>query len=196
MRKLLAPMWDFSQHGGSGLWISELLPHIAKQGNRRCLFNRMQTDSRAHPRLHTGGFEFVRLSLGSWILHGLGSSNQNHLGYATVKPTRTFGGLSNYGNAFLPSAYHATRIDWEGRAVTDPKVRNLTGSVSTPGFADGVLDFTQSMNRQLLQRSGWNLDVKGVIDSLNLSSNMQEAVPHGQGIEGDPRSLRHRRERD
>jgi hypothetical protein len=39
------------------------------------------------------------------------------------------------------------------------------------------LDFTQSMNRELLQRSGGNPNVKGVIDSLNLSSNMQEAVP-------------------
>jgi hypothetical protein len=178
-KKLLAPMWDFSQHGESGLWISELLPHIAKQADRLCVINSMQTDSRAHPlaipMLHTGSFQFVRPSLGSWVLYGLGSSNQNLPGYVTVKPTRTFGGPSNYGNAFLPSSYQATRIGWEGRPVKDAKIKNLTGSV--PGVSDRVLDFTQSMNRELLQRSGGNPNVKGVIDSLNLSSNMQEAVP-------------------
>jgi hypothetical protein len=178
---LLAPLWNFSQHGQSGLWISELLPHIAKQADRLCVINSMQTDSSAHPLaiplLHTGSFQFVRPSLGSWVLYGLGSSNENLPGYVTVKPTRTFGGPSNYGNAFLPSAYQATRIGWEGRPVKDAKITNLTGSASTPGIADGVLDFTQSMNRQLLQRSGGNPDVKGVIDSLNLSRNMQDAVP-------------------
>ncbi|MEJ6579093.1 MAG: DUF1501 domain-containing protein [Akkermansiaceae bacterium] len=180
-QKLLAPMWDFSQHGQSGLWISELLPHLAKQADKLCVINSMQTDSSAHPLaiplLHTGSFQFVRPSLGSWVLYGLGSSNENLPGYVTVKPTRTFGGPSNYGNAFLPSAYQATRIGWEGRSIKDAKITNLTGSVSTPGVADGVLDFTQSMNRQLLKRSGENPDVKGVIDSLNLSDNMQEAVP-------------------
>ncbi|MFT7303712.1 MAG: hypothetical protein ACI8UZ_002555 [Akkermansiaceae bacterium] len=178
-KKLLAPMWDFAQHGKSGLWISELLPHIAKQADRLCVINSMQTDSSAHPLaiplLHTGSFQFVRPSLGSWVLYGLGSSNGNLPGYVTVKPTRTFGGPSNYGNAFLPSAYQATRIGWEGRPVKDAKIKNLSGSM--PNVSNGVLDFTQSMNRELLQRSGGNPDVKGVIDSLNLSSNMQEAVP-------------------
>ena len=180
-KKLMAPMWDFSQHGKSGLWISELLPHIAKQADRLCVINSMQTDSSAHPlaipMLHTGSFQFVRPSLGSWVLHGLGSSNENLPGYVTIKPTRTFGGPSNYGNAFLPSAYQATRIGWEGRPVKDAKIKNLSGHGKIPGVSDGVLDFTQSMNRHLLQRSGGNPNVKGVIDSLDLSSNMQEAVP-------------------
>jgi hypothetical protein len=180
-KKLMAPLWDFAQHGKSGLWISELLPHIAKQADRLCVINSMQTDSSAHPLaiplLHTGSFQFVRPSLGSWVLHGLGSSNKNLPGYVTVKPTRTFGGPSNYGNAFLPSAYQASRIGWEGRPVKDAKIKNLSGNGTTPGVSNGVLDFTQSMNRELLQRSGGNPNVKGVIDSLNLSSNMQEAIP-------------------
>jgi len=180
-KKLMAPMWDFAQHGKSGLWISELLPHLAKQADRLCVIRSMQTDSSAHPlaipMLHTGSFQFVRPSLGSWVLHGLGSSNENLPGYVTIKPTRTFGGPSNYGNAFLPSAYQATRIGWEGRPVKEAGIKNLSGHGKVSGVSDGILDFTQSMNRNLLQRSGGNPNVKGVIDSLNLSSNMQEAVP-------------------
>ncbi len=178
---LLAPLWDFTQHGESGLWISELLPHLAKQADRLCVVNSMQTDSRAHPlaipQLHTGSFQFVRPSLGAWVLYGLGSPNQNLPGYVTVKPTRTFGGPSNYGNAFLPSAYQATRIGWEGQPVKDATIKHLTSTEVVPGVAKGILEFTQSMNRRLLQRSGQNPDVQGVIDSLSLSSNMQKSIP-------------------
>lgn len=178
---LLAPLWDFAQHGESGLWISELLPHLSKQADHLCVVNSMQTDSRAHPLatplLHTGSFQFVRPSIGSWVMYGLGSSNQNLPGYVTIKPTRTFGGPSNYGNAFLPSAYQATRIGWEGQPVKDAKIENLVSNEVVPGMSKGILDFTQSMNRRLLQRSGQNPDVQGVMDSLNLSNNMQEAIP-------------------
>ena len=178
---LLSPLWEFSRHGKSGLWISELLPHLAKQADKLCVINSMQTDSRAHPlaipQLHTGSFQFVRPSLGSWVLYGLGSANQNLPGYVTIKPTRTFGGPSNYGNAFLPSAYQATRIGWEGRPIKDAKIENLSTPEPVTGAANAVADFSQFMNRRLLQRSGGDPQVQGVIDSLSLSSSMQEAVP-------------------
>jgi len=178
---LLSPLWDFAQHGESGLWISELMPHLAKQADKLCVINSMQTDSRAHPLatplLHTGSFQFVRPSLGSWVLYGLGSPSQNLPGYVTVKPTRTFGGPSNYGNAFLPSAFQATRIGWEGQPVKDAKLDHLTSHEAVPGISKDVLSFTQTLNRRLLQRSGQNPDVQGVIDSLDLSSNMQESIP-------------------
>jgi hypothetical protein len=184
---LLAPLWKFAQHGQSGLWISELLPHLAKQADRLCVVNSMQTDSRAHPLaiplLHTGSFQFVRPSLGSWVLYGLGSPNENLPGYVTIKPTRTFGGPSNYGSAFLPSSYQATRIGWEGRPVKDAEIAHLTSKEVTPETPERILEFTQSMNRRLLQRTGQSEDIQGVMDSLNLSSNMQEEIPQVLDVE-------------
>jgi hypothetical protein len=186
-QSLLAPLWNFSQHGQSGLWISELFPHLAKHADRLCVVNSMQTDSRAHPLaiplLHTGSFQFVRPSMGAWVLYGLGSANANLPGYITIKPTRTFGGPSNYGSAFLPSAYQATRIGWEGRPVKDAKISHLTSHEIMPGVSQGVLHLTQTLNQQLLQRSKNHLDIKGntdiqgVIDSLDLSSHMEQSVP-------------------
>ena len=118
--KLLAPLWEFAQHGESGMWVSEVFPHLAKQADRLCMLNAMQTTSRAHPiaipMLHTGEFQFVRPSIGAWVLYGLGTENQDLPGFFTIKPTRTFGGPSNYGSAFLPSTFQATRLGWEGRA--------------------------------------------------------------------------------
>ena len=178
---LLAPLWKFSQHGEGGLWMSELLPHLSKQADHLCVINSMQTDSRAHPLaiplLHTGSFLQVRPSMGAWVLYGLGNPNENLPGYVTVKPTRTFGGPSNYGSAFLPSAYQATRIGWEGQPVKDATIAHMTSQEVVPGVARGVLDFAQSMNRRLLARTNQNPEVQGVIDSLGLSSDMQATLP-------------------
>ncbi len=178
---LLSPLWSFSQHGDSGMWMSELMPHLAEQSDRLCMIKSMQTDSRAHPLaiplLHTGSFQSVRPSMGSWISYGLGNLTENLPGYVTIKPTRTFGGPSNYGSAFLPSAYQATRIGWEGKPVKDAKIAHMTSNEVVPGVSNKVLDFAQSMNRRLLARTHQNPEVKGVIDSLGLSSDMQATLP-------------------
>lgn len=171
--KLLGPLWKFAQHGENGMWVSEAFPHLAKQTDRLCMLNGMQTTSRAHPIaipvLHTGEFQFVRPSMGSWILYGLGTENQDLPGFFTIKPTRTFGGPANYGSAFLPSTLQATRLGWDGQAVKSASIRNLT-----PNSAPGTLDLAQAMNKRLLSQTA---DVQGVIDSLSLSERMQQAVP-------------------
>ena len=177
--KLLGPQLEFAQHGESGMWVSEAFPHLAKQTDRICMLNAMQTTSRAHPIaipvLHTGEFQFVRPSMGSWILYGLGSENQDLPGFFTIKPTRTFGGPANYSSAFLPSTFQATRLGWQGEAIKQASIRNLTSHHRLP--ADSVrttLELAQTMNRKLL---GQTEAVQGVIDSLDLSERMQQAVP-------------------
>ncbi len=177
--KLLGPLWKFAQHGESGIWMSEVFPHLAKQADDLCMLNGMQTSSRAHPIaipiLHTGDFQFVRPSLGSWVLYGLGTENQDLPGFFTIKPTRTFGGPANYGSAFLPSTFQATRLGWDGQSVKTAKIRNLTPAHGrSPEAARASLDLAQSLNRKLLDQTE---DVRGVIDSLELSQRMQEAVP-------------------
>ena len=86
--KLMKSPWKFSQQGRSGLWMSELLPHLAKQADELCVINSMTTDLPAHPQaftqLHTGTTQFVRPSLGAWTLYGLGTANENLPGFITI----------------------------------------------------------------------------------------------------------------
>ena len=85
---LLKSPWDFKQHGESGLWISELLPKIGSMADELCLLRGMNTDLPVHPRamtqLHTGATQFVRPSLGSWALYGLGTENESMPGFVSV----------------------------------------------------------------------------------------------------------------
>jgi len=169
------------------MWVSDAFPHMAKQVDRLCMLNAMSAPSRAHPiaipMLHTGEFQFTRPSFGSWVTYGLGTENQDLPGFFTIKPTRTFGGPSNYGSAFLPSTYQATRLGWEGQSVKSAAINNLTSQHGlSSSTADRTLELAQLMNRRLLPQTE---DVRGVIDSLELSDRMQSAVPKVLDISGE-----------
>lgn len=184
---LLAPLNRFRQHGDSGMWVSDAFPHMATQVDRLCMLNAVSAPSRAHPiavpMLHTGEFQFLRPSLGAWVLYALGTENQNLPGFFTIKPTRTFGGPANYGSAFLPSTFQATRLGWEGQPVKNATIRNLTPQHGlSQQTADQTLQLTQLLNQRLTDQTN---QVDGVMESLNLSDRMQSAVPQVLDISGE-----------
>src|SRR5262249_37106142 len=146
---LLAPLWQFNQHGTSGLPISELFPHLAQHADGLCLINSMQTDVPNHPQaflqLHTGEFRFTRPSMGSWVLYGLGTENQNLPGFVTVSPPDTLGGAQNYGSAFLAASYQGTRIG-DGGPVRNATVGNLSGPLAGD-VQRRQIDLVQALNQ-------------------------------------------------
>src|SRR6185295_2611966 len=141
--------------GRSGLWISELFPNLAKHADDMALVRSMQTDLPAHPqavvKMHTGNSQFVRPSLGAWTLYGLGTENQNLPGFITLSPPSGFGGAQNYGSAFLPAIYQATKIGNDNRSVANAQVRNIEGTLN-PGAQRAELELIQTLNRESLKR--------------------------------------------
>src|SRR3954468_15555041 len=133
--KLMASPFKFSQHGKSGLWISELYPEVAKHADQMCMLNGMCCDNPAHPQatiqLHTGTVQFVRPSVGAWVLYGLGTENKNLPGFITINPPAAVGGAQNYGSSFLPAAYQGTALD-AARGIENIKAP-LTAGGKRPG---------------------------------------------------------------
>lgn len=179
--KLLGSPWNFSQHGDSGLWISELFPEVAKHADELCLVRSMHTDLPAHPQaflmMHTGHSQFVRPSLGAWTLYGLGTENQNLPGFISMKPLTRNGGPQNYGSAFLPAIYQGTRIGNEASPVTSAQLGNIKNTRLDPKAQRLQLDLVQSMNRALLERDQVHPGVDGVIESYELAFRMQGSLP-------------------
>ncbi|HUQ70406.1 MAG TPA: DUF1501 domain-containing protein, partial [Planctomycetaceae bacterium] len=174
-RQILAPQWKFQQHGKSGLWISDLFPNVAKHADELCLLNSMHIDNPAHPQatiqLHTGSARFVRPSMGSWVVYGLGTPNQNLPGFITINPPQAVGGAQNYGAGFLPAAFEGTTIG--GNAQSLP---NITPAVAS-SLQRRQVDLVQQMNRDALRRSGDNPQIEGIIESFELGFRMQSTVP-------------------
>ena len=177
-RKLKQSPWKFNRHGESGLPISELYPHLAEHADDLCLLNGSHTDIPNHPQalvqLHTGNFQFVRPSMGAWILYGLGTECQDLPGFITIKPPARLGGAQNYGSAFLPAVY-------QGTPINDIRSAEPIGNISNPQFQGSLqrrqLDLLQSMNRQAVDRNPANSELEGVIESFELGYRMQSAVP-------------------
>ena len=111
---VLGSPFRFGQHGESGVWMSELFPHLSRHADRMCVVRSMHTEGNAHGeallRLHTGQANLVRPSVGAWVSYGLGSESESLPAFITISPPRGHGGVQNYGNAFLPAAHQGMAI--------------------------------------------------------------------------------------
>lgn len=172
--------WKFQQHGQSGLWVSDLFPHVAKHADDLCIINSMQTNVPNHPQsflmLHTGEFRFTRPSMGAWLLYGLGTENQNLPGFVTINPPANGGGEQNFGNAFLPAAFQATAIGEQGGSLINAEISNLRSPLSSSAQRR-QLDLLNEMNQDLIARNQVDPAVEGVINSFELGFRMQSALP-------------------
>ena len=191
-RKLMESPWKFPKRGKSGLEISELYPKLAKHADKMCLLNSMYGDIPNHPQcfvqLHTGSFQFVRPSLGSWLLYGLGTENQNLPGFVTLNPPSRVGGAQNYGSAFLPAIYQGTRIGNLGQSLKNVQLPNLGNDRLNAEEQRRQLDYIQSLNRDLKSRNEASAQIDGVIESYELAFRMQSALPEVISLKGEKQS--------
>ena len=174
-------MVPFSQHGEAGLWIADSMPQLARHADDLCLINSMYTDLPNHPQsfllLHTGNFILPRPSMGSWVLYGLGSENQNLPGFITINPPTRVGGAQNYGSSFLPAIYQGTAIGHIGMPVPQAKISNVSSDHLPRDLQRRQIDLVQEMNQGLLEKNQVDPKLEGVIESLELGFRMQSHVP-------------------
>lgn len=182
---LLASPWKFRQYGQSGLWASELFPHVAKHVDKLCMLNAMHGSNSRHGgallELHTGSDTFIRPSMGSWVTYGLGTENQDLPGYVTLCPSLSHGGVNNWSSGFLPAAHQGTPLGTSSIPAEKVAIPFISGS--TPSIAQRrEIDLIQEMNREKLAESGPDLALEGRIESFELAYRMQAAAPELQDI--------------
>jgi Protein of unknown function (DUF1501) len=186
---LLRSPWKFTQHGQSGAWVSELFPHLAGCVDDICFIRSMHGSNSRHGgallELHTGSDTFVRPNMGSWIVYGLGTENQNLPGFITICPTLTHGGVNNWSCAFLPAAFQGTPLG-NASVPSDQAMIPFIKNTETPrSIQRQELDLLAEVNRDHLARSGPDAALEGRIQSFELAFRMQNAAPELQDISGE-----------
>ena len=178
--KLMKSPWNFEQSGESGLWISDLYRELRSHADKLCLINSMQCDIPAHPpafvQMHTGISTSPRPSMGAWILYGLGTENQNLPGFITISPPPGIGGSVNYGSAFLPASFQATRIGTNKQPIAKAQVANLK-SPRPSGLQQEQLQLIRSMNQSAQQADPMNPFLDGLMEAHELAYRMQGELP-------------------
>jgi len=102
--------------------------------------------------------------MGSWLLYGLGTENQNLPGFVNIGPSLGNGGPRNFGNGFLPAIYQGTAMGRAGVPSKDIAFRNI---VATRGEADALAQFElqQAINEEQLQHKPGDQELEAVLNS-------------------------------
>ncbi|MEM7200733.1 MAG: DUF1501 domain-containing protein [Planctomycetota bacterium] len=176
--KLLASPYCFAQHGDSGAWVSELMPHFAEVVDRVLFVKSMHTDQFNHApaqmMMFSGSPRFDRASMGAWALYGLGSANDNLPGFVVLVSGGKFpsAGKSLWGSGFLPTVYQGAQL----RSIGDP-VLYLS---DPPGMDRGVrrrsLDALGDLNAAHANAAG-DPETETRIAQYELAFRMQMSVP-------------------
>jgi hypothetical protein len=176
---LLADKRQWKQHGDSGLWISDWLPHTAKMADELCVIRSCVSDGINHSggvcQMNTGSIFGGRPSLGAWVNYGLGTENANLPAFVVIKDTETqvVNGVRNWGAGFMPAAYQGVEIE----GGTQP-IANLSApaGIST-SRQQSKLGFLEQMNRSFGEgrRDFTELDAR--IKAYELAFRMQAEAP-------------------
>jgi hypothetical protein len=179
-KRVMKPLWKFAQRGQSGLWASELFPEVARHVDDLCVIRSMHTEGVAHGPatlfLHCGSTNFVRPSMGSWVLYGLGTENANLPGFVSIAPSAGNGGSRNYGSAFLPPVYQGTPVGRAGGPVSEATIRDLASPLA-PTERDARLGLLRELNAEQLKRSPGDAELEAVAESYELAGRMQMNAP-------------------
>src|SRR6266849_1272535 len=119
---LLRSPFKFAQHGQSGTWVSEIMPHLAKQVDDIAVIKSMFTTHPNHEpalfMIHSGRIIPGRPTMGAWVAYGLGSESQNLPAYVVLDDPLGLpvNGVQNWQAGFLPPVYQGMRL----RSVGSP----------------------------------------------------------------------------
>ena len=178
--------FKFTQHGESGLWVSELFPEVAKHADKLCVLNGMHADTGNHAQsfrqMHTGEKLRHRPSMGSWVSYGLGTENQNLPGFISLNSHE---GLVHSG-AFLPSQFSGTPIGTNGEDMSFATIPNVSGSHLPNDAKRSQLDLVQAMNREHLAARPDDTKLESVIESMELGFRMQTIAPGLLDLSDEP----------
>ncbi|MEQ8835955.1 MAG: DUF1501 domain-containing protein, partial [Lacipirellulaceae bacterium] len=188
--KLLGPQFKFAQHGESGTWLSDRLPHFAKVVDKVCFVRNMQTDQFNHGPaqllIHTGNQNLGYGSIGSWVTYGLGSENQNLPGYVVLLSGGKFpsAGKSTWGSGFLPSVYQGVQCRSQGDPVlflSNPKGidTDLRGS---------IVDAINDVNRQTYQEFN-DPETVTRIAQYEMAYRMQMSATDAMDLNDEPQHI-------
>jgi hypothetical protein len=180
-KRVMKSLWKFAQHGQSGRWASDLFPEMSRHVDDMCFLHGLHTEGVAHGPatlfLHCGATTLVRPSMGSWVLYGLGSENQNLPGFVSIAPSAGNGGARNYGPAFLPAIYQGTPVGRAGGSASDLVVRNLTNASRTPAAQGDLFALLREINAEQVSRNPGDAEFEAVANSYELAWRMQHNAP-------------------
>ena len=169
---------EWQQHGQSGIWVSDWLPEIAKHVDDMTVFRACWADGLNHVgsvcQMNTCSILAGRPSLGSWVMYGLGSANQNLPSFVVLTDAgEVLGGPKNWSSGFLPATYQGTQFRNTGAPILDLNPPETIGKQQQRGR----LDLLKTLNRHYDEDKPEDTELEARINAYELAYRMQAAGP-------------------
>lgn len=173
---LLQSPWTFKQYGQAGIAVSELFPHLATCVDDLCVIRSMVADNINHNgaclQMNTGEQAFSRPSMGSWLLYGLGSENQDLPGFVVISPAQPAQGAPLWSSSFLPASYQGTLVSDLSNPIANLKNPRLSSAQQRE-----QLDVLKQLNTIHEQQREEDSRLSARIQSFELAFRMQARAP-------------------
>ncbi len=190
---MIPSKFAFKQHGGSGAWVSELMPHVANIVDDLCFVKSMHTEAINHDPaitlMQTGHQLPGRPSLGSWIDYGLGSENSDLPAFVVLvskgqAKAGAQGLLSRlWGSGFLPTRHQGVKL----RSTGDPILYLTDPDGIDKAARRDMLDGIGKLNAMRHGTLG-DPEIETRIASYELAYRMQSSVPDLMDLKSEPES--------
>jgi len=173
----LGSPFSFSKYGKSELEVSEVFAKTAAHADDLAVVRSMWTDIPAHEVatvfMNTGSLRIAKPSLGSWLVYGLGTENQNLPGFIALRggglPP---GGAANYQSAFLPGVYQGTSINTQAPSVPQ-MIQNIRNTYVSKNEQRRQLDFVHQLNELHAQNLQRDAALETRLESYEIAFRMQ-----------------------
>ena len=186
--------YKFAQHGQSGAWISELLPHTAQVADQLCFLKTLHTEAINHDPavtfFQTGAQLAGRPSFGSWLAYGLGSENSSLPAFVALI-SKGSGNPNDqplydrlWGSGFLPTKYQGVKFRSAGEPVL--YLTNPDGFDATARRR--FLDDLQQLNQLQLEQDG-DPEIATRIAQYEMAFRMQTSVPELTDLSDEPEHI-------
>ena len=173
---LMQSPFAFKKCGQSGLEVSELFKNVGECIDDICVIRSMYTNVPNHEpsllMMTCGDQQPVRPSMGSWLLYGLGSENQNLPGFVVMCPGKPVVGPQLWSNSFLPGIYQGTHIN---NGKIDPKtvIPHLSNTTLTTDAQREQMDLLKTINQAHLAKRPGDAALEARIQSMEMAFRMQ-----------------------
>ncbi len=173
----LGSPFKFSRYGQSGLEVSEVFARTAAHADNLAVIRSMWTDIPAHEVatvfMNTGSLRLAKPSMGSWVVYGLGTENQNLPGFIALRGGRLPpGGATNYQAAFLPGVYQGASINTQAPTVQQ-MIQNIRNSYVGKAEQRRQLDFVHQLNELHAQNLQRDAALETRLESYEIAFRMQ-----------------------
>jgi hypothetical protein len=169
--------FTFSKYGQSQLEVSQVFAKTAAHADDLAVIRSMWTDIPAHDVatvfMNTGSLRIIKPSMGSWLVYGLGTENQNLPGFIALRggklPT---GGSTNYGSAFLPGTFQGASVNTTAQSVQQ-MIQNIRNSYVPPKEQRRQLDFVHQLNELHAENLQRESALETRLESYEIAFRMQ-----------------------